>query len=380
MDNHGVSRSDYAQSRTEEQKEKDRKKLEQYLALVSETNSKRSENDFSISSLELTSKVLKMNPEYYTMWNYRRQILLKTHLLSFDPSALEDLDAVVEATAAHHGAVIKALKEEQEFTLPLLLVFPKCYWLWNHRLWTLEQASVILSSDYAARFWKKELELVGMMLTRDARNFHGWMYRRILIREVEKLEKGSRAKGELEYTLKVVMGVGGMKNYSAWHQRSVLIPRLLNEENRDGQQRMDALEDELELIQKAITTDPDDQSLWFYHRFLVLERGEGAIAPKMPRSARLGMMEQQIEELKELLESHPEQRYILKALVLYVPALQALRKEPPSPDDEDEDDEEEEVDEAEENKQILEWLETLQRVDPMRKGRYIDLAKRIREA
>lgn len=91
------------------------------------------------------------------------------------------------------------------------------------------------------------------------------------------------------------------------------------------------------------------------------------------------------------------ERYILKALVLYVPALQALRKEPPSPDDEDEDDEEEEVDEAEENKQILEWLETLQRVDPMRKGRYIDLgmcksnapvpsrcllvlAKRIREA
>ncbi|KAF8244280.1 protein prenylyltransferase [Wilcoxina mikolae CBS 423.85] len=408
---HGISRTEYAQSRNAEVKEREHKKLQQYLALVADTQQKRSEDDFTPTALELTSKVLKMNPEFYTMWNYRRQILLRTRFVTFDPPAppepgaddstppedQQDPVLVTESLrAAHESRLALLLKEELELLVPLLTAYPKCYWIWNHRLWTLQQTSSLLSPPKAAAFWTKELALVGMMLTRDTRNFNGWMYRRIVVARIENTVQGghkSMVKDEFEYTMRMIMEVGGMKNYSAWHQRSVLIPRLLEEQGRSEQEKMDFFEDELELLERAITTDPEDQSLWFYHRWLVLAKGETAIAPKMPRLLRIKMLRQQINMLKELLKGHPECKYILNALVLYVQSLQGLRREPPDEndgeddedDDEDEDDEgddddddDDDVDESTENRAIIEWLGTLERIDPMRKGRYADLGKALR--
>ena len=48
-------------------------------------------------------------------------------------------------------------------------------------------------------------------------------------------------------------------NYSSWHLRSKLLPRLTPT----------ILEAELDLIQNAAFTDPNDQSVWFYHKWLV---------------------------------------------------------------------------------------------------------------
>lgn len=391
MASHGISRTEYAASRSEAVQEKERNKLTEYLALVEQTQQKRSAGDYSLSALELTSKVLKLNPEFYTMWNYRRQILLRTRLLPFTapeppkdapaaPEGQEDPAAVAGSLrAAYESRLALLLKEELEFLIPLLMSFPKCYWIWNHRLWALQQCSMLLSPEKGTKFWQGELQLVGMMLTRDMRNFHGWMYRRIVVSHIENPvggEYSSLAKDELEYTRRMVRGVGGMTNYSAWHQRSVLIPRLLEENGKDDQERMDCLEDELQLLMSAIETDPDDQSLWFYYRWLVSARDKSSIAPKMPHLVRIAMVTDQVEWLKELLEAHPDCKYILKALVAYAQLLQALRKEPLN-EGESEDDVEE-VDETAENQQILGWLETLERMDPMRKGRYRDQGKVIR--
>lgn len=65
--------------------------------------------------------------------------------------------------------------------------------------------------------------------------------------------------------------------------------------------------------------------------------------------------------------------------MLYVQLLQGLRKVPPD-EGEDDEGEEEEADEAAENKQILGWLESLESLDPMRKGRYRDLGMRSTQA
>jgi len=267
--------------------------------------------------------------------------------------------------------------------VPLLTAFPKCYWIWNYRLWTLQQASRLLEKGKAEVFWRRELELVGMMLTRDVRNLHGWMYRRLVVENLERGEEGGRGsmvEEEFAYTSRMVRGVGGMANYSAWHQRGLLFPRLLRERNCEEQERMDFLEDELELLQRTIATDPEDQSLWFYYRWLVgsntAVRDGGAIAPGMKRGIRTAILEDQIEWLKELLEGHLECKYVLKALVQYVGLLQTLRKEPGGEEGDEREDEEEE-DEQGENEAMGKWLDKLEEIDPMRKGRYRDLRKRI---
>lgn len=74
------------------------------------------------------------------------------------------------------------------------------------------------------------------MLVIDSRNFHGWGYRRKVVSELEspELEGTSMAESEFAYTTKMLSSSkDGLKNFSAWHHRSKLIPRLLNERKAD---------------------------------------------------------------------------------------------------------------------------------------------------
>jgi geranylgeranyl transferase type-2 subunit alpha len=126
-----------------------------------------------------------------------------------------------------------------------MIKYPKCYWIWNYRLWLLQQANERLEPDVARELWNRELVLVGKMLVRDSRNFHGWGYRRIVVSELEsaKLKGKSMVESEFEYTTKVIHGDKGLSNFSAWHRRSKLIPRLLDERNADDATRRRFLDD-----------------------------------------------------------------------------------------------------------------------------------------
>ena len=81
------------------------------------------------------------------------------------------------------------------------------------------------------------------MLTRDSRNFHGWGYRRKVVSELEssKLNGKSMVESEFEYTTKMIRA--SLSNFSAWHNRSKLIPRLLDERNATDNERRQFLED-----------------------------------------------------------------------------------------------------------------------------------------
>jgi geranylgeranyl transferase type-2 subunit alpha len=133
-----------------------------------------------------------MNPEFYTAWNCRREIL----------SAI--LESLLDNE--HHKYILKDL----ELVNILLRNAPKSYWLWNHRRWLLDQSRVPL--------WGGEIKLVNYMLDLDARNFHGWDYRRYVIKE----SKCCTPEEDFSYTSKKI--AQNFSNFSAWHYRSKLLP------------------------------------------------------------------------------------------------------------------------------------------------------------
>ena len=55
-------------------------------------------------------------------------------------------------------------------------------------------------------------------------------------------------------------------NYSAWHYRTVLIPRMHPVPSREYWRCID---DEFALVRAAFYTEPADQSAWLYHRWLL---------------------------------------------------------------------------------------------------------------
>lgn len=188
--------------------------------------------------MESTSKLLKWNPEYYTIWNYRR--LIMQH--SFSQETEEN-----DAGYTVDPAITNLIANDLAFLLPLLRKFPKCYWIWNYRLWLLEESTRLLPATEARKLWQQELLLASKMLVLDSRNFHGWGYRRTVVAALENLKldpegtANSMVEQEFEYTTKMIKT--NLSNFSAWHNRSKLIPRLLEERQSDHKARCKFLDE-----------------------------------------------------------------------------------------------------------------------------------------
>lgn len=137
--------------------------------------------------------------------------------------------------------------------MPLLRSFPKCYWIWNYRLWLLDEAKRLLPLPLARRLWQEELALVGKMLSLDSRNFHGWGYRRFVVETLETLPsegttRKTMAPEEFEYAKKMI-GTN-LSNFSAWHYRTKLIQRLLDENSANDEERKRMLNDGLLIVSR----------------------------------------------------------------------------------------------------------------------------------
>ena len=198
------------------------------------------------------------------------------------------------------------------------------------------------------------------MLGLDSRNFHGWGYRREVVQELERLSSSSMVEKEFEYTTKMIQS--NLSNFSAWHYRSQLIPRLLQERNAVREDRRKMLDSEFELITRALYTDPYDQSLWFYHQYLMstldpLNAQSTSVLEPCSNADRLLYLEQELESVKEMLDGAEDCKYIYQALLEY--SRQYL-----------------DVDAGNKAVTTVEmklWLEQLRKNDPLRAGRWRDL-------
>ncbi|KAF8477220.1 hypothetical protein BDZ91DRAFT_787801 [Kalaharituber pfeilii] len=378
MASHGISRTPYSkETRTAALREEELQKIKEYNALVADVQNARSRREYTEAAMLLTSALLKRNPEFPTIWNYRREILLRGILPP------PDLSAPAAPDSEEEKKLLGVLKAELAHLLPLMRTHPKCYALWNHRLWVLFQSNVYLQPEKAQRMWREELGLVSMMLGRDERNFLGWAYRRFVVNAMEKRLSGntiSLVEQEFEYT--TVMIKSNMSNYSAWHGRSKLVGRLLRERGAGKQERMDFLEDEINLLKKAIITKPQDQSLWLYHRWLIHSNAspsnpsgsafEDPIAPNLSHSTKIALVSSEIEDLTDMLNMSGSE-YSNKWILAGLDQEEEL-------EDEDGEGMNEEIDEEEEMERVREWVRRLISLEGEKgKGRrWRDLEKQLR--
>ncbi|SCV71501.1 BQ2448_3089 [Microbotryum intermedium] len=336
--------------------EKEQQKIQEYTRLTEELVAKSKAEDYSQTTVHLSTKVLQLNPEYQTGWSIRRRVLLRGPLAQASVTS----PALILGDEATQQTILEA---DLDLTNSALRQNPKNYSTWEHRKWVLE--------TMPDANWVFEMKMVEAYLEKDGRNFHSWDYRRYIVASLLELHAKEHAKAndsgagcqastpnpkrprpttasELAYSKRKI--AENFSNFSAWHYRSKLLPKLWEEQGWDegSEQRVKQVDEEFELVKQAIWSDPNDQSAWLYHRWLV-RKG----APVIVR--------REIAGIKELLEEEPDSRWCLESLVYYQRLLHSLLG----------DDEVSERDEL--NASNLEMLNTLKRVDPMRKARYQDL-------
>ncbi|KAF3910569.1 hypothetical protein ABW21_db0202349 [Orbilia brochopaga] len=375
MASHGITRRPVSAAQSAKAREQELLKVKQYNDLVAEVQALRSSNTYTTDTLTTTSTLLSQNPEFNTIWNYRRRIVL--HLL----------------TPVSADEKLKLVAAELGFLIPLLQSYPKCYWIWNYRIFLLQTCSEQLDVQTALGVWKGEMKLVDKMLGRDARNFHGWGYRRGVVQEIERLQgsisggegqtegegnngadAGSLVEEEFAYT--TAMYQKNLSNFSAWHNRSKLIPRLLDERGANFEERRTFLDGELGIMQEALFTDPYDQSLQLYNHWLISSTCSPASSAdsqtgeivRLTQSQQLEILNRTLAWMKELLEEEPECRLLLEELIFVSGLLRDAVAGTGSID---------EVSVDDIKSDMRSWLDKLMIVDPMRLGRWQELAQRL---
>ena len=290
---------------TSKQKKKEKKIFNPQLALLSrlsdEVLARRAEHRSDPESLKLCAALLEHNPEVYTAWNWRREVV--GPLLDDKgggekeeaETSTSSSTAVSSSASDREKARLAAAQAELDLTEKSLRRNPKCYSAWHHRRW------VLLGRPLLRHLLRPELALVDRLLDADARNFHAWAHRRAVAAEAgvapEEAERAAMRRVEDNFS-----------NYSAWHERSatLLLEEAKKEEakkekkdnggenNGDNDDDDDdekssppplppplppvlsapALDREFDLVRQAVFTDPEDQAPWLYHRWLLSQSVE----------------------------------------------------------------------------------------------------------
>lgn len=242
-------------------------KVDMYKKLCDKVLAGRKLRIYNREYYNLVTELLELNQELYTVWNYRKELIINF--------LFKDLDK--DDRQARHDILVKEL----DFVLRKLKQSPKSYWIWNHRIWCLKLDT--LSN------WLLELQLIETFLKVDSRNYHVWSYRRMIV-SFMKNDPSYSKKDELidldEFKFTIKMINRDISNYSAWHNRSQLVVKLflksptvetqgdensLNEYLKifNKRDKLSFLKKELNLVKTAIYTDPEDSSVWFYLKWLI---------------------------------------------------------------------------------------------------------------
>ncbi|KAK0423215.1 hypothetical protein QR680_008030 [Steinernema hermaphroditum] len=215
------------------------KKLQILTALTQKIQKKVDAGELDNEFLEYTAHILRKNPNIQTLFNLRRDALLKMMERRTEESEEAWETRVGELCNVELALALEALKKDC-----------KSYNAWFHRFWAFELHP---KRDVAA-----EIANCDMALKLDQRNFHAWDH----LRSVAKLVKlGSQEAVDFsEKRLKE-----DVSNYSAYHYRATELPNVKPDLEHGMKISVAALCEEIERLHHGpCFTEPKDQSPWRY--------------------------------------------------------------------------------------------------------------------
>lgn len=154
---------------------------------------------------------------------------------------------------------------------------------WNYRRWVVEQIAAQKLTEHNVELNATFPEVLSHSLPPDVRK--------------DLLEL---AEGELKYSMQKIEE--NFSNFSAWHQRTKLLVPVWDAKSYSEEERNQARAMEYDALRQGMYTDPSDQSLWLYHKWLV-EQGTCTLTAPTRET-----LENEISLIGELAELEPDSK------------------------------------------------------------------------
>ncbi|CAL5428168.1 unnamed protein product [Camellia sinensis] len=251
---------------------------------------------YTEEALDVNAKFLEANPEYLTAWNYRKFAV--EHILShFETDTEIDPDSIKSIYSeelrrsygiAASGGVpeerfqefpcmelpemkifIAALKnrsdeEELHFTTDLINKNFSNYSSWHNRRQSGHWQRIIglMGAKQGAFICRSGIAASGGVREERFQEFPC-----MELPEFVAALKNRSDEEELHFTTNLINE--NFSNYSSWHNRSVILSHLVEKRAQGSFSKEKVLTEEYDLVHQALFTDPDDQSGWFYHLWLL---------------------------------------------------------------------------------------------------------------
>eukprot|EP01126_Amoeba_proteus_P046522 TRINITY_DN5264_c0_g1_i3.p1 TRINITY_DN5264_c0_g1~~TRINITY_DN5264_c0_g1_i3.p1 ORF type:complete len:199 (-),score=37.17 TRINITY_DN5264_c0_g1_i3:653-1207(-) len=133
-----------SEDKKREKDEISKRRAEEYSQLRNEFQEVKEKNKLDQEALKLTTKLLNMTSESYSIWNYRKKIIANL-----------EMQGELEARQKLH-------QSELQWTQQLLVQHHKSYCIWYHRQW--------ISRRMVNMDWEREIKLCNSALEKDQRN------------------------------------------------------------------------------------------------------------------------------------------------------------------------------------------------------------------
>lgn len=259
-----------------------------------------SASDLSVEEVQTNiakiTPLLEQNPDNYSIFAFRRELFDHLSKLMFPGFAEEKAKLASSAAAAtseqqeqqqpdqvDEEKIQKQLKAEfllyfaKEILLPELLLNTeiikrdyKSYAAWVHRRWILNT----MHPKVRIGVLREENAQIEKLLSRDERNFHAWGYRRWVTGE---LKAAGLYSDDQELAFATSKIGNNFSNYSAWHNRALVLWGRIEEFLRDEQNETllllknitEQVKADREMLVQAFYCDPNDQSAFVYCKNLV---------------------------------------------------------------------------------------------------------------